>query len=114
MPGIDFDRVRAEITIREVLPLLGFQATRRRGDQWYGRCPLPGCSPSPRSCFSVNVHLGRYHCHRCHRYGHQLELWATARGLPLHQADNRPLRRIATRRALGSPLVIDVRHPGVK
>jgi hypothetical protein len=86
MPGIDFDRVRAEITMQEVLQLLGFQPNRGRGDQWYGRCPLPGCLPSRRSCFSVNVNLGRYYCHRCHRHGHQLELWAAATGLPLHRA----------------------------
>jgi hypothetical protein len=86
MPGIDFDRVRAEITLQEVLHLLGFQPNRGRGDQWYGRCPLPGCPPSPGSCFSVNVNQGRYYCHRCHRHGHQLELWATATGLPLHRA----------------------------
>ena len=42
MPGIDFDRLRAEITMQQVLQLLGFEPTRCRGDQWYGRCPLPG------------------------------------------------------------------------
>jgi hypothetical protein len=86
MPGIDFDRMRAEITMQQVLELLGFQSTRGRGDQWYGRCPLPGCPPSRRSCFSVNVNRGRYYCHRCHRHGHQLELWSAATGLPLHRA----------------------------
>ena len=40
MPGIDFDRVRAEITLQEVLQLLGFQPNRGRGDQWYGRGPF--------------------------------------------------------------------------
>lgn len=44
MPGIDFDRLRAEITMQEVLELLGFQPHRGRGDQWYGCCPLPGLS----------------------------------------------------------------------
>ena len=86
MPGIDFDRVRTEITMREILQLLGFQPNRARGDQWYGRCPLPGCSSSRRSCFSVNVNLGRYCCHRCRHHGHPLELWAAATGLPLHRA----------------------------
>ena len=88
MPGIDFDRVRADITMRQqVRQLLEFQPHRGRGDQWYGSCPLPGCSRSQRSCFSVNVNLGRYYCHRCHRHGHQLELWAVATGLPLlHRA----------------------------
>lgn len=40
MPGIDFDRVRAEITMEQVLSLLGFQPSNRSGVQWYGSCPL--------------------------------------------------------------------------
>jgi DNA primase len=42
--------------------------------------------PGRRRSFSVNVAIGRYHCHRCHSHGNQLELWAAARKLPLHQA----------------------------
>jgi len=86
MPGVDFDRVRAEITMQQVLQLLGFEPSRCRGEQWYGRCPLPGCRPSRRPSFSVNVAIGRYYCHRCHRHGHQLELWAEATGLLLYPA----------------------------
>ena len=86
MPGIDFDRLRAEISMQQVLQLLGFQPTRCRSDQWYGGCPLPDCTPRSHACFSANVTLERYYCHRCHRHGHQLELWAAATGLPLHQA----------------------------
>ena len=40
MPGVDFDRVRAEITMEQVLGLLGFQPSTRSGTQWYGSCPL--------------------------------------------------------------------------
>ena len=86
MPGIDFDRLRAEVTMRQVLELLGFKPSRCRGDQWYGACPLPGCLPSRRPTFSVNVALGRYYCHRCRHHGHQLELWAAATGLKLYPA----------------------------
>jgi hypothetical protein len=86
MPGVDFDRLRAEVTMQQVLQLLGFEPTRGRGEQWYGRCPLPGCRPSPKPSFSVNVAIGRYYCHRCHRHGHQLELWAAATGLLLYPA----------------------------
>ena len=83
MPGINFDRLRADITMQQVLQLLGFESTRGRGDQWYGRCPLRDCPPCRRPCFSVNVAIGR---HYCHRHGHQLELWAAASGLSLHPA----------------------------
>lgn len=86
MPGIDFDRLRAEISIEQVLQLLNFRPLRGRGPQQYGWCPLNHCPPSRRPCFSVNVELGRYYCHRCHRSGHQIQLWAAATGLPLHHA----------------------------
>ena len=86
MPGVDFDRLRAEVSMQQVLQLLGFEPNRCRGDQWYGRCPLPACPPSERPCFSVNVVLNRYYCHRCHCHGHQLELWSAATGLPLYPA----------------------------
>jgi DNA primase len=87
VPGVAFDRVRALVTMEQVLSLLGFQPTTRSGSQWYGRCPLhdsgPGCR---RRSFSVNVAIGRYCCHRCGSRGNQLELWAAATKLPLHQA----------------------------
>jgi hypothetical protein len=47
MPGIDFRRLRSEITMQQVLDLLGFQPAHRKGDQWYGACPLHA-SPSRR------------------------------------------------------------------
>ncbi len=40
MPGVDLNRVRAEITMEPVLGLLGFQPSRQSGVQWYGSCPL--------------------------------------------------------------------------
>lgn len=86
MPGVDFNRLRAEVPMEQVLQLLGFEASRSRGDQRYGACPLPECHSSPRQSFSVNVALGRYYCHRCHHHGHQIELWAAANGLALYPA----------------------------
>jgi len=89
VPGVDFNRVRTEITMEQVLSLLGFQPASRSGAQWYGRCPLHESRPGRRSrdrSFSVNVALGRYFCHRCGSRGNQLELWAAATKQPLHQA----------------------------
>lgn len=86
MPGVDFNKVRTEIPIEQVLNLLGFQPSARSGVQWYGRCPLHESTPGRHRCFSANVALGRYFCHRCHSHGNQLELWAAATKLPLHQA----------------------------
>jgi len=86
MPGVDFSRLRAEITMEQVLNLLQFQPSHRTGHQWYGDCPLHN-SPSRRHrSFSVNVAIGRYYCQECHSHGNQLELWAAATKLPLHPA----------------------------
>jgi len=86
MPGVDFHRLRSEVTMEQVLGLLGFVPTKRSGAQWYGRCPLAECGVRPSRSFSVNVGLGRYHCHRCRSRGNALELWTAATNLPLHQA----------------------------
>ena len=71
--------------MEQVLSLLRFQPLSRSGVQWYGVCPLHECRSRRDRCFSVNVALGRYYCHRCHSHGNQLELWAAATKLPLHQ-----------------------------
>ena len=87
MPGVDFNRVRTEITMEQVLSLLGFQPSNRSGVQWYGSCPLhESTSRRRRRSFSVNVAIGRYFCHGCRSHGNQLELWAAATKLPLHRA----------------------------
>jgi DNA primase len=86
VPGVDFDRLRAEIPMDQVLDLLGFEPVSRSGPQWYGRCPLHESRAKCSRCFSVNLTLGRYYCHHCHRHGHQLDLWAAATQLPLYRA----------------------------
>jgi len=84
--GIDFDRVRAGITIEQVLDLLGCAPTKRSGAQRYRRCLRRGCGSVRRGSFSVNVALGRYSCHRCRGQGNALELDAATTNAPLHQA----------------------------
>ena len=86
MPGVDFGRVRGEITMEQVLDLLGFEPVSRSGLQWYGRCPLHESRSGHRRGFSVNVAAGRYNCHGCRSHGNQLELWAAATKRPLYQA----------------------------
>jgi DNA primase len=86
MPGIDFTRLRAEITMEQVLDRLGFQPVACRGDQLRGPCPVHGSSWPRSRVFSVNLRTRRYYCHKCHSYGNQLELWAAVRGLSLYEA----------------------------
>jgi DNA primase len=94
MPGIDFNRLRADITMAEVLNLLAFEPVSRSGVQWYGRCPLHEARAARTRCFSVNLTLGRYYCHRCHSHGNALELWAAVTKLSLHQAGIDLCRRL--------------------
>ena len=86
MPGVDFNRLRAEITMKQVLDLLQFEPVAQKGDQCYGRCPLHDATSIRCRAFSVNLATGRYYCHRCHSHGNQLELWSAFTRLPLHQA----------------------------
>ena len=86
MPGIDFNRLRTELTMAQVLDLLAFEPVARSGAQWYGRCPLHEAPARDKRYFSVNLELGRYYCHRCHSYGNTIELWAAATRLPLYKA----------------------------
>ena len=86
MPGIDFNRLRREISMEQVLDLLGFECIRRRADQWYGYCPLHESEPKHRRAFSVNVRIGCYFCHKCHSRGDQFTLWANATKTPIRRA----------------------------
>jgi DNA primase len=98
MPGIDFARLRAEITMEQVLARLGFEPVACWGDQLRGPCPVHGSS-SPRSrTFSVNQRSRRYYCHKCRSHGNALELWAAVHDLPIYEA------ALDLCRALGHPI----------
>jgi len=87
MPGVDFERIRAVVTMEHVLNWLEFEPTSRSGPQWSGSCPLPACGAGRRrGSFSVNVVSGRYCCHRCGSHGNPLELWAAATEQSVYQA----------------------------
>jgi len=44
MPGVDFHELRRQITMAEVLQLVGFVASGKGGDQQRGPCPVHGSS----------------------------------------------------------------------
>jgi len=86
VPSIDFLRVRETVTIAQVLELLGFVPVERSGDQLRGPCPLHGAS-SPRSrSFSVSLGRNAFRCFGCGRSGNQLDLWAAAQAVTVHEA----------------------------
>ena len=86
MPGVDFNVLRTEITMQQVLNQLGFQPTSRSGNQLHGPCPVHRSTSSRSRSLSVNLDSRRYYCHKCHSHGNQLELWAAVTKLPMHQA----------------------------
>ena len=86
MPGVDFDAVRQQVGLGDVLRLLRFEPTSVCGDAWRGPCPVHG-STSPRSrSFSANLRLGRYRCFRCGSRGNALELWAAVHRIGVYEA----------------------------
>jgi len=86
MPGIDFHMLRQEITMQQVLDLIGFQPTGRHGSQLRGPCPVHGSSSLRSRSLSVNLAVGRYHCHKCGSQGNPLELWAAIKHTSLYNA----------------------------
>ena len=90
MPGVNFEKVREQVSLADVLRLLNFEPTRVRGDQLRGRCPLHVTSEDDGRghghTFSANVRLGRYQCFKCGSRGHALELWCSARRISLFAA----------------------------
>ena len=86
MPGINFDRIRNEITMEQVLALIGFEPTKRSGDQWYGHCPLDDCSSTRHRAFSVNVVIRAYCCHQCQSKGNHIHLWAAYTEMQVYPA----------------------------
>ncbi len=74
-PAIDFEAVKAVLTIAAVLNLLGVPATK---DQHRGPCPLHGSTSGTSRCFSANLRNNVFHCFKCGRCGNALDLWAAA------------------------------------
>jgi DNA primase len=86
MPGIDYRQLRQQVTMSQVLSLLGFEPTWRHGPQLRGLCPIPGCRCTSGRPFSVHLDRHVYHCFSCCSHGNALDLWAAVRGLPIYQA----------------------------
>ncbi len=85
-PAIDFDAVRAALTLAAVLQLLGCKANSTRGAQQRGPCPLHGSTAGTSRCFSANLDEHIFHCFKCGRSGNALDLWAQAHQLNLYDA----------------------------
>jgi putative transposase len=85
-PALDFQAVRAALTIAQVLTLLGFTPRSDYAGQQRGACPLHGSTSGTARCFSVNTHAHTFHCFKCGRSGNALDLWAAAQRLSIYDA----------------------------
>jgi transposase InsO family protein len=85
-PAIDFDAVRAAITLADVLGLLGFAARSSSGAQQRGPCPLHGSTTATARCFSANLSENVFQCFKCDRRGNALDLWAQATRQSIYDA----------------------------
>ncbi len=86
MPGIDYRQLRRQISMTQVLALIGFRATWRRGCELRGLCPIPGCPSTSGRDFSVHLDRQVYRCFACQSGGNALDLWAAVRRLSLYRA----------------------------
>jgi transposase InsO family protein len=85
-PAIDFDAVRAALTLAAVLQLLGFKANSTQGAQQRGPCPLHGSTSGTSRCFSANLEEHCFQCFKCGNSGNALDLWARANQLSIYDA----------------------------
>jgi DNA primase len=94
MPAIDFALLRSKVSIEQVLTLLNFVPTRRKGHCLRGPCPVHQ-SDHPRSReFWVDLTTHRYRCFHCDSAGRQLDLWAAVHHLPINIAAEDLCRRL--------------------
>jgi transposase len=84
--SVDYQYLRQQLSIATVLDLLHYPQPLI-GSQFRGPCPLHA-DKRRRSTFSVNLEKGIFQCfaRHCAAHGNALDLWAKAKGLPLHQA----------------------------
>jgi CHC2 zinc finger len=86
MSGIDYQALRAQVNLAEVLEMLGFVASEISGEQVRGAYPLCGSPSNEGRSFSANLGKNLYRCFHCESAGNQLDLWVAATQQPLYQA----------------------------
>lgn len=91
---IDFQQLRSQVNIQQVLELIGFVPAACVGSRLRGPCPIHK-SRYPRSrVFSVSLLHNRYRCFKCHSAGTQLDLWAELHDLTIYAAAKDLCRRL--------------------
>ena len=93
MTWLDYREIRERVRIVDLLEELGWQATKTRGAQLRGSCPLPGCKrtttidkpSSSQWTFSVQGDRNIYRCFRCGSAGSVIDFWSAFRMLTIHE-----------------------------
>jgi DNA primase len=86
MPALDFREARARLQLAELLDLLGFEPSRRRGDQVRGPCPVHRSRTLASRSFAAHLGKNVWHCFGCGAGGNALDLWVALTRQPLHAA----------------------------
>jgi DNA primase len=94
MPGIDFALLRQQVSLAQVLDLVGFTAVTRRGAQVRGACPLHDSSSRRSRSFAAHLERNCWHCFRCGVGGNALDLYLAATQLPVHEGALELCRRL--------------------
>ena len=84
MPSIDFAAIKREVTMPDVLRLIGWLPTWTRGDQQRGPCPIHGSTRIRSRSFCVNA--DGWYCHKCRNCGDQITLFAEVKRLSVYDA----------------------------
>src|SRR5262249_2150456 len=85
MAGIDFTQLREQVTLAEVLALVGFRAVTRHGPQWRGRCPVHGSPPRRSRAWAAPVERQWWDCFGRGAGGNALDLYLAVTKLPVYQ-----------------------------
>ena len=84
MPGIDFTRLRQQLPLAQVLDLVGFTPTTRRGAQVRGPCPVHGSRAPKSRSFAAHLEKHCWHCFGCGAGGNALDLYLAMARLPVY------------------------------
>ena len=86
MAGVNFQRVREAIPIMRVLGLVAFKRMKQHGAEARGVCPLCKREGRRERAFAVDLGRDKWWCHRCHRGGDVIDLWAAFTGMGAYEA----------------------------
>lgn len=70
----------------QVLELIGYVPSIKRGAQWRGACPCHESQSDLSQVFSVNVEKNSFQCFKCGAAGNHLDLWVSVTKKPLYEA----------------------------